>query len=347
MRRLQLPAIATLCLWACQSWAGMGLTELPAMDTEGPVTLMYPSAAAHQTVQRGPYTLQAAPDAAPQRGNGRLIVLSHGSGGAPWVHTALARHLVEAGYTVAFPEHVGDNWHDTRNVGPVSWQRRPLEVSHAIDAVAQDPRFAPLLDFTQVGMWGMSAGGHTALTLAGGRWSSAQLLAHCETHLADDFATCTGGITRLDGGLLDGLKKAIARVLIRWHLRDTQWHQHTDPRIRAVVAGVPFAVDFDLASLTQPVVPLGLIQAQSDAWLLPTFHSGPVIAACRSCETLADLPRAGHGALLEPLPVNPPGWLVPLLADAPDFDRATTLADLYPRVSAFFDRHLLATAAKP
>jgi predicted dienelactone hydrolase len=33
----------------------------------------------------------------------------------------------------------------------------------------------------------MSAGGHTALSFAGGRWSPAQLRRHCEAHLAEDF----------------------------------------------------------------------------------------------------------------------------------------------------------------
>ena len=33
---------------------------------------------------------------------------------------------------------------------------------------------------------------------------------------------------------------------------DAQWHGHTDPRIQAAVAGVPFAADFDLATLAAP-----------------------------------------------------------------------------------------------
>ena len=58
-------------------------------------------------------------------------------------------------------------------------QRRPHEVSRAIDAVAQDRRFAPLLVLDKVGMYGFSAGGHTALSLADGRWSPALFKQHC------------------------------------------------------------------------------------------------------------------------------------------------------------------------
>jgi predicted dienelactone hydrolase len=109
----------------------------------------------------------------PARGNGRLIVMSHGSGGSPWVHSDLARTLVDMGFVVAVPEHRGDNVKDHSTPGPESWRRRPAEVSRAIDAVAQDSRFKPLLALDKVGVYGMSAGGHTALSLAGGRWSPA------------------------------------------------------------------------------------------------------------------------------------------------------------------------------
>src|SRR2546423_646321 len=89
-------------------------------------------------------------------------------------------------------------------------KRRPAEVSGAIDAVGQDARFAPLLALDKVGVFGMSAGGHTGLSLAGGRWSPALLKAHCEADIAEDFQSCVGVMARLNGGFLDGMKKAIA-----------------------------------------------------------------------------------------------------------------------------------------
>src|SRR5207244_8679312 len=101
--------------------ASMGLGESPATAEDGPVTLYYPSADAEQTVRRGPFTLQVAPQGAPVRGNGRLVVVSHGSGGAPWVHADLARSLVEAGFVVAMPEHRGDNYKDGSRPGPEGW----------------------------------------------------------------------------------------------------------------------------------------------------------------------------------------------------------------------------------
>jgi predicted dienelactone hydrolase len=170
-------------------------------------------------------------------------------------------------------------------------------VSRAIDAIGRDPRFAPLLSLDRVGMYGMSAGGHTALVLAGGRWSPARLRDHCEAHIADDFAGCVGLSTRLNGDALDEAKKAIALAVIRRRLTDESWYGHVDPRIQAVVAGVPFAADFDMASLASPRVTLALVNAGRDRWLVPQFHGGAVLQACLPrCELLADLPSAGHGA---------------------------------------------------
>lgn len=329
---------------ATSARAGTGFAVLPATAADGPVTVYYPSSAPNLPVTRGPFTLKLAPSGAPERGNGRLIVISHGSGASAGVYNDLAQYLVAAGFIVAVPEHAGDNWHDHSKIGPPSWKLRPLEISRSIDAITQDARFAPLVDAARVGVWGMSAGGHTALTLAGGRWSPAELLKHCEAHLADDFALCTGAATSLNGNGWDGIKKWVTMLLIRWHLQeDDAWYSHTDPRIRAIVAGVPVAADFDLDTLVTPLVPLGLIQAEQDIWLVPKFHSARVIEVCKTCELLASLPTAGHGALLAPWPSDNPPRIQRLLTDPPSFNRAG-LPALYGRIAGFFQKHLLADA---
>lgn len=331
-----------LALAAACAQAGVGLAELPGLNGDGPVTVYYPSAGADRPVQRGPFALDLDWQGQPVRGNGRLVVISHGSGGAPWVHADLARALVDAGFVVAMPEHRGDNYKDPSHPGPESWKLRPAEVSRAIDAVAQDARFAPLLALDRVGMYGMSAGGHTALVLAGGRWSPALFAKHCEAHIAQDFPACVGLITRLKGNFLDGLKESVALAVIRHRFDDPTWYTHDDPRIQAVVAGVPFAADFDVTSLAKPRVPLALVTAGRDKWLAPQFHSGPVLQACKPCEHIADLPTAGHGALLAPPPPldNLGAIAADLLGDPPGFDRSQ-LPGVDRKIVAFFRAHLL------
>lgn len=324
------------------AWAGTGLTTLPGREGDGPVTVFYPSQATNQPVQRGPFALQLAVDGAPERSNGRLVVFSHGSGGGPWVHTDLATALVQAGFVVAMPEHRGDNSHDSAEQGPPSWKRRPAEVSRAIDAVGASPQFAPLLALDKVGVAGQSAGGHTALSLAGGVWSPARFLAHCETHLAEDFPACVGTFTHLTGGWLDGLKKAVAIGVLRQRFDDATPYPAHDPRIAVAVAGVPAAADFDPDSLRQPRIPLGLVTAGQDLWLTPRWHGDAVAAACTTCERIAHLPEAGHNVMLSPLP---PAEVLgraerTLLSDPPGFDRSR-LPELDQHIVAFLARHLL------
>lgn len=342
MRRLFscLPALV-LALLSGLAHAAMGLAEIPGTSGDGPVTVFYPSNDEARPTRRGPFTLNVAVQGAPARGNGRLIVVSHGSGGAPWVHSDLARSLVDAGFVVAMPEHKADNYKDESNPGPDSWTLRPAEVSRAIDAVGRDARFAPLLTLDRVGMYGMSAGGHTALSLAGGRWSPAAFRQHCETDLERDFQSCVGLITRLTGSGLDGIRKWGALFVIRHRFGDAAPRAHNDPRIAAVVAGVPSSADFDMASLATPRVPLGLITAQQDRWLVPRYHSDRVLAACLPrCALIADLPTGGHGSLLSPLPPGLTGLIGDMLNDPPGFDRATLL-EVNRKTTAFFSMHLV------
>ena len=121
---------------------------------------------------------------------------------------------------------------------------------------------------------------------------------------------------------------------------DAKWYTHADPRVAAVVAGVPYAADFDMASLATPRVPLALVTVQRDKWLVPRFHSDLVLKACVTCERLADLPKGGHGALLSPLPPGLTGLIGDLLSDPPGFDRAV-LPQVDREIVAFFRKHLL------
>ena len=329
-----------LALLGLLAQAATGLTEIAGTGGDGPITVFYPSSSEATALKRGPFTMTLAWQGAPVRGNGRLVIVSHGSGGSPWTHSDLAGVLVEAGFVVAMPEHRGDNYKDLSAVGPESWKRRPAEISRAIDAVAKDARFATLLSFDKVGMYGMSAGGHTALSLAGGRWSPSLLMRHCEAHIADDFPSCVGLASQLRGDFLDGFKIWTASQVIRWRLNDAAWYTHSDPRVKAVVAGVPFAVDFDMTSFATPSAPLGLVTAGQDKWLAPRFHSSAVLKACPLCTLVADLPNGGHGALLSPLPPNLPEAAARLLNDPPGFNRGA-LPEVDRKIAAFFRKHLL------
>ena len=79
-RALLASALGLLCAFA---QASVGLTEITGADGNGPVTVFYSSGSVVQPVKRGLFTFRAAAQGVPTHGNGRLVVISHGSGGAP------------------------------------------------------------------------------------------------------------------------------------------------------------------------------------------------------------------------------------------------------------------------
>ena len=326
---------------ACCDRPHLGHMDLPQSDG-GTTTVFYPTEATEAPVRRGPFQLSWAGDAKPRRGNGRLVVVSHGSGGSPWVHADLARVLVERGFTVALPQHAGVNYQDPSEPGPTSWARRPIEISQAIDRVAADDRLAPFLRLDAVGVFGGSAGGHTALSLAGGQWSPSRFRDHCLQNIEQDFSSCVGFITLRRGDVLDAIKTWAAKLVIRLRFSDDKPQRHTDPRIGAAIAMVPFAADFDSESLRRPVVPLGLVIADQDINQVPRFHVEAVQAACEPrCQVLARLAQGGHGAMLSPLPPLEPGSVADrLLGDPPRFDRATEIPPLHAAIAEFFLQRL-------
>ena len=131
----------------------MGFMQLP-QPGGGQITVFYPSSDAETSNVQGPFKLSWASNETPLKGNGRLIVISHGSGGSPWVHVDLARALVIQGFTVAVPQHHGDNYLDPSELGPVSWRKRPIEVSIAIDTIAGNVPLASSLSLDAVGVFG-------------------------------------------------------------------------------------------------------------------------------------------------------------------------------------------------
>ena len=335
--------LAAQSAWATDQFTSdklsLGMTVLGSVASKGSITVFYPSSSGSSEVKRGPFTLQLANGGQPVLGNRRLMVFSHGSGGAPWPMADLARSFVEAGYTVAIPEHEGDNWRDMRLVGPASWKLRPLEVSNAIDAIQQDSRFAPLLDFDRVGVYGTSAGGLTALVLGGGKWSPANFKRYCVANMTDDFPACVGLIVQLKGNWADSIKLTVAAWVHRLRFGDETLYGYQDPRIKAVLASVPMAVPLEMTTLATPTIAVGLIAANQDQWLAPHAHVRAVQTACTTCTLVLDLPQAGHGSLFSPWPADLAQSLTPMLVDPPGFARAD-LPMLFKKMVAFFNSQL-------
>jgi len=316
--------------------AAVGMRVLPANEQTGPLTLWYPSAAPETSRVFGAFKIDAAWNGEARRGNGRLIVLSHGSTGSALPEHDLARALVQAGFIVASPEHEGDNWRDDSATGPRSWIRRPHEVAATIDRLATDASVGPLFDAQRVGVYGMSAGGLTALTVAGARWSPARISHHCQDHAQADAGFCTYG----DRG---AWYRVAQRRVSAWFAslagRDTSVHGHAVALVRAAVAAVPVGAVIEPASLAEVAIPVGLVVATEDRILAPALHVNAVQAACPRCRTLAVLDGAGHDSVLSPWPAEIAQRARLSGPEAAAFDRGR-LPDLYRTIAQFFAEHL-------
>ena len=309
-------ALLALCVGArAQTNVAVGMAQLQVGDL--PVTLVYPTLQAARSINMGPFLLQVAPDATPQPGLHRLVVMSHGTGGSAQSDHSLAATLARAGFVVAQPLHAGDNYRDASRAGPEAWHTRPQEISRVIDALAVHPTWQPLLQLDKVGVHGMSAGGATALSLAGAQWRVLNLVQHCLADADADLGFCFNGLAdpkaqaerravfEAARGAPEAVLPANLKVVHGGLTPDVaagRLEVRPDPRVAAVTLAVPVSAIFTAESLARIRVPVGLVTAGRDTQLLPAFHSDHVLRHCTTCTRLADLKGAGHMDLLSPWP---------------------------------------------
>ncbi len=292
-----LPALSSMAL------AQVGMREI---NVDGlPITLVYPTDDQAVMVKFSSFEINVAMNAKPKLGNNRLIVMSHGTGGSASSDHELAAALAKAGYIVAQPLHSGDNWKDVSRAGPASWTTRPAEISKSINALAKDATFSNLFDVSKVGVHGMSAGGMTAVSVSGGQWSLLTMIKHCGKNMDEDIGFCLSGSTNDKTEQLKRRAQFLAganapEAFLPAELKAT--HGAIDNRIKATTLAVPLAATFTAASLAAINIPVGVLGASNDEWLVPKFHSEYLLANCTKCVSLSTLPNAGHMDLLSPWP---------------------------------------------
>lgn len=349
-------ALTVLCTCWNTVHAQVGLTELQADGF--PVTLVYPTAEPSAQQRRGPFVLQVAPGAPllPRQAGEplrRVVVLSHGTAGSPLSDHELAATLARAGFVVAQPLHRGDNYLDATLAGPESWKLRPAEITRTLDALAAHPVWGPELSLRRVGVHGMSAGGATALVMAGAAWRLLDLVQRCQAHADDDPGFCFNGLPDHAQQRARRASYELARSVPAMFLPKAVTELHgasqgtsdlPDSRIAAVTVAVPVVALFSDESLRQIRLPVGVISAGRDAMLLPRYHSDRLMTHCVRCVPLAHLEGAGHMDLLGPWPTDIAASVAAKQARGglpePGFDPGLRKA-AFDAVAAFFLRELL------
>ncbi len=169
----------------------VSLSQLPSLQTQGNFTsdkykLDFFDLARHRRLLTDiyiPHLSRPTP----------VIVISHGLGLDSSNFRYLAVYLASHGFAVVVPNHPGSDakqFHSLLNgevnelAEPSEFKDRPLDVKFILDQLEKknqsDPRFQGKLNLEQVGVYGQSLGGYTALALGGAKINFPQLKQDCK-----------------------------------------------------------------------------------------------------------------------------------------------------------------------
>lgn len=284
------------------SSVGARRARIRAPHLEAPIDLItfYPSAGGEAPLRIGPYTIDVALDGVMVPGAWPVVLVSHGSGGSPFTHRGLARHLARAGFLVLLPTHPGNNRDDNRLAETADiLVQRPRDVTAVLDWAMSSDGFPGQADLQRVGIVGHSLGGYTGLALAHGRPHT---------------------IPRDTPGLPPRPIPVDA-----------------DDRVAALVLLAPAAPWFIAdGSLDDVRVPILLLTGESDRM---TGSHGDLIASRLGDGAALEhrvVPAAGHFSFLTPFPPEMVNPAFPPSQDPPGFDRVAFHAALYPEIETFF-----------
>lgn len=331
--------IVLTLLVSAHAWASQAgrrqLTVAGAETSDVPigVALYYPTQAPAREIAMGPSTVNAAVQGAPEATVKGLVVISHGTGGSELGHTSLAQALAQHGYLVAALRHPGDNWQD-RSLLQTSaanyLTQRPRQVSRVIDALLADPEWAGRIAKdargARVGVLGHSAGGYTALALAGARPDVSRLAAHCEANRGDDPIFCGVGRSAPPARLAEGAALPAGAMAVL-----------ADARVRAVVALAPVGAVLSAQSLASIRVPTAIYDAALDRFLVQRFRADWIARQAPAFE-LHTVSNAWHFAFMDTpaMPIASDDGDVG--ANPPGFDRPAFLQQLGGELAVFFNK---------
>jgi predicted dienelactone hydrolase len=300
----QRPARHTEASAATVGWRAVPVDD-PVQHAPIPVHVLYPACAPETLRHFDAYQLSVAPEAPVTGDRLPLVLISHGTGGSPWVYRDLAMALARAGFVVALVEHPGNNWHDDHLAGTIdNLEARPRHTRLVIDAAYADRLIGPHLAQGRVAIVGHSMGGYTALAAAGGR----------ATAFPNEAPT--------------------------GHARSVP--SSADPRLRALVLLAPATVWFSTeAALADVALPILMLTAQKDD-RTTARHAEIVLHGIRDRRKLDHriVPGAGHFSFLSPFPPSMVGPDFAPAHDPPGFDRASFQIELAATITAFLRAEL-------
>lgn len=209
-----------------------------------------------------------------------LILLSHGDRGSNVDQSWLAEALASRGFIVAAVSHWQNTWKENTPEATLKVWERPRDLSFAISGLLADPVWGPRIDPRRIGVAGHSAGGYTALAMAGAIYRPLRMRDYCATR--EEARDCALG----DGADLSAIdfRPAVA--------------SYRDPRVRAVAALAPaLGPGMDPQGLAAIETPTLVIAARDDEILRIDDHARRYAEAIPGARLL-ELELGGHFAFM-------------------------------------------------
>ncbi|MDJ0735641.1 MAG: alpha/beta hydrolase [Nostocaceae cyanobacterium] len=200
-----------------------------------------------------------------------VIVISHGLGTDSSNFAYLGSHLASHGFAVVVPNHPGSDTKQLQSLldgrateiaAPEEFYNRPLDVKYILDQLEKvnrsDSRFQSRLNLQQVGVFGQSLGGYTALALTGAKLNFVQIAKDCNQKALNK----TWNMSLL----------LQCRALELKGKDNTKEYNLRDERIKAAIAVNPItSTVFGEAGLSQIQTPV-MIVASSDDTVAPALN---------------------------------------------------------------------------
>ena len=267
----------------------------------------------------GAFKMKLAINGEIAQGDFPVAIISHGSGGTNLAYRSIAFALVKQGFVVGMPLHPLDNYQNNSAAGTTAnWTNRPKHIGSTIDAILENQKVSGSLDENSVAIIGHSAGGYTALAVAGGVADTRHIIDLCKNITSAQEPFC--GLVR---------ENRIEPIKI---------DNHRDRRVKAVVLMAPVGVLFKSErSLSRVDIPVLLLNAEKDEELTEPFHSELIKDRINDSDKLTHrtIENAGHYSFITPFPDEMKGDLGSVGEDPAGFDRAAFHRVLGEEISSY------------
>lgn len=256
----------------------------------------------------------------------RTLVFSHGAMGAAENYNWIGEALAAAGYIVVGVNHYGESWlygQDTQDVKTTAmiWQRA-TDISAIYDALSNRELFQKHVNWSNVIALGHSSGGQTVAMLAGVQYDLLRMMDFCKTEAATHDHSCDYGIRNVPKPGESFLQKFS--------------ENYADPRVKKIVM-----IDATLGygatpeSLANVKVPTLVVGAQNNDFLPWENHGARYTKGIPNSKSHLLTGQEGHFVFLDACNNNILVMGVSLCQDRTSVDRATTHAELIPKILEF------------